>query len=252
MKSSVHLYLAEMPIIEEDSYSWCDDYVREDYDRGVHVLSVFLVLTASTLGTLTPILQDQKKSGNLSLLINCGKHFGTGVILATAFIHMLPGAVQMLTSPCLPKAFHSYYTAFAGITLGVTGDVKFAGLLCALLLHQFFEGFALGARISELDISRLKKLYMSLAFILTTPSGIIIGIALASSYNPNSVVALVVQGTLDSVSAGILIYAAYANLLAIEITGNTSFRKLPGRTKVYYFLSIYVGAAIMASLGRWA
>ncbi|CAG8530170.1 1921_t:CDS:2 [Paraglomus occultum] len=248
-----------MSLIEESSYTWCDDYVRESYDQSVHVLSVFLVLTASTLGTLTPILQGQKKGGNLSLLINCGKYFGTGVILATAFIHMLPGAVQMLTSPCLPKAFHSQYTAFAGlfamlagITLGVTGDVKFAGLLCALLLHQFFEGFALGARISELGISRLKKLYMSLAFILTTPSGIIIGIMLASSYNPNSRAALVVQGTLDSVSAGILIYAAYANLLAAEVTNNTSFRKLPGRTKVYYFLSIYVGVVIMASLGRWA
>jgi hypothetical protein len=37
-----------------------------------------------------------------------GKHVGTGVLLALAFIHLLPPAINSLSSPCLPAIFSKY------------------------------------------------------------------------------------------------------------------------------------------------
>lgn len=42
------------------------------------------------------------------------KIVGTGVILATAFVHMLPEALENFSSPCLTEGWQSY-GAFAGI-----------------------------------------------------------------------------------------------------------------------------------------
>ncbi|KAK1326285.1 Zinc transporter 5 [Acorus calamus] len=57
---------------------------------------------------------------------------------------------------------------------------------------------------------------MSLFFSLTTPVGIAIGIGIASSYKENSPTALIVEGILNSASAGILVYMALVDLLAAD------------------------------------
>ncbi|RWV78086.1 hypothetical protein GW17_00061005 [Ensete ventricosum] len=57
---------------------------------------------------------------------------------------------------------------------------------------------------------------MGLFFSLTTPAGIAIGTGISSVYNENSPTALIVQGLLDSVAAGILIYMALVDLLAAD------------------------------------
>ena len=46
----------------------------------------------------------------------------------------------------------------------------------------------------------------ALLFGVTTPLGIAVGLGVKSTYNPGSVIASIVSGILDSVSAGILIY----------------------------------------------
>ncbi|KAK9467093.1 Zinc/iron permease [Lipomyces arxii] len=42
------------------------------------------------------------------------RHFGTGVLLATAFVHLFPTAFLFLTDPCLPSFWHTEYPAMAG------------------------------------------------------------------------------------------------------------------------------------------
>ena len=42
------------------------------------------------------------------------RHFGTGVLLATAFVHLLPTAYISLTDPCLPPFWNEGYPAMAG------------------------------------------------------------------------------------------------------------------------------------------
>ncbi|EKG22323.1 Zinc/iron permease [Macrophomina phaseolina MS6] len=43
------------------------------------------------------------------------RHFGTGVLIATAFVHLLPTAFTSLTDPCLPKFWNVGYPAMAGL-----------------------------------------------------------------------------------------------------------------------------------------
>ncbi|MBA0786289.1 hypothetical protein Gotri_026727, partial [Gossypium trilobum] len=57
---------------------------------------------------------------------------------------------------------------------------------------------------------------MVLFFALTTPVGIGIGIGISNTYNENSPTALVVEGMLNAASAGILIYMALVDLLAVD------------------------------------
>ncbi|KAI9142560.1 Zinc/iron permease [Paraphysoderma sedebokerense] len=64
------------------------------------------------------------------------KSFGSGVILATAFIHMLYPALEILSSPCLPAFFTEIYPAFA-IVLA----------LFAILLMQLVDIFGTHFRL---------------------------------------------------------------------------------------------------------
>ena len=43
------------------------------------------------------------------------QHFGTGVLIATAFVHLLPTAFLSLTDPCLPPFFNRGYEPLAGL-----------------------------------------------------------------------------------------------------------------------------------------
>ncbi|KAL7269885.1 hypothetical protein RUND412_007428 [Rhizina undulata] len=53
-------------------------------------------------------------TSNLGLLIHhCS--FGTGVLIATAFVHLLPTAFTSLTDPCLPAFWNTSYPAMAGL-----------------------------------------------------------------------------------------------------------------------------------------
>jgi ZIP zinc/iron transport family len=42
------------------------------------------------------------------------RHFGTGVLIATAFVHLLPTAFESLTDPCLPYFWNRGYSAMPG------------------------------------------------------------------------------------------------------------------------------------------
>ena len=146
------------------------------------------------------------------------------------------------------------HSVLIGVALGVTTE-SFIVLLIALSFHQFFEGMALGAQIARVErMSLLSAISMVAFFAVTTPIGIGIGIGIHSqTYNPKSVAALLVNGILDSVSAGILIYVALVNLITAEMGVHaSSFHVLKTRMKVLYFVSLYAGAGAMALIGRWA
>ena len=50
-----------------------------------------------------------------SKIIFICQHFGTGVLIATAFVHLLPTAFLSLTDPCLPAFFNQGYEPLAGL-----------------------------------------------------------------------------------------------------------------------------------------
>jgi zinc transporter 1/2/3 len=355
--------------------SECENVELAEYDMGLHIASVFLIIGVSAIGTLIPVLGKTKffqMDKYLFLVIKC---FGIGVILATSFIHMFIPAAQTLTNPCLPPVFTETYPAFAGvialvsvltiqliqtlavlhfsspravnshdpakhncddnadsshlsakcvengesiakssdkvfrkkenvvelgalktahnihsdnccpvehafsksehshdtittfilefgiaihsvligIALGVTTGDEFVPLLIAICFHQFFEGFALSTTALDAGFKTLlKPILMASFYSFTTPLGIVLGIAIRNTFNPNDTTSLIVQGSLDSIAAGILIYDSLVNLITTNITHGVYFASLPNAKRVWVFVSLWMGAMIMSIIGLWA
>lgn len=80
-------------------------------------------------------------------------------------------------------AFHS---VIIGISLGVLGGAEFKTLLVALCFHQFFEGFDLGTAIVGIEPSSSTIFKTVLAYVTSTPIGVIVGILIRNSYDANS------------------------------------------------------------------
>ncbi|KAH7123523.1 ZIP zinc transporter [Dactylonectria estremocensis] len=90
----------------------------EEYDFPLHVAGIFMVLAASIFGAGFPVAAKKIKSLNAppKVFFAC-KHFGTGVLVATAFVHLLPTAFGSLSNPCLPNLFTTDYPAMPGVIM---------------------------------------------------------------------------------------------------------------------------------------
>ena len=145
-----------------------------------------------------------------------------------------------------------FHSVIIGLTLGVADDATFNTLIVAICFHQLFEGMALGAFVSSTDLSLRSKIVLGLMYPLTTPIGIAIGIGFHQAFNGNSNTLILMQGILNSLSAGILIYSTYCVLVGGEILHNPAFYRYSKNFKVACFLMMYLGAAAMALLAVWA
>ncbi|CAN4083679.1 unnamed protein product [Withania somnifera] len=312
------------------------------------LVAISSILCASALGVILPIVLKNFKSlqeNNYSSLRFLIKAFAAGVILATAFIHILPDAFETLTSPCLNEklwggfpfagfvammsaiftlmmesfaaGYHRraelrkaqpvnigdedhddeeenegthgqgheqehiahgpqillersnssslirhrlisqvlelgilVHSVIIGISLGTTENPKtIKPLIIALSFHQFFEGVGLGGCISQAKYKARTITIMVLFYTLTTPTGIAIGMMISKGYDEQSSAALIVQGFLNSASAGILIYMALVDLLATDFMDpklHTSFK-----LQLIANLSLVMGASCMSLLAKW-
>lgn len=95
--------------------------VRGDaYDLPLHVAALFIILGTSTIACAFPILATRFPRMHIppSFLFFVS-HFGTGVLIATAFVHLLPTAFTSLGDPCLSNFWTKDYPAMPGaIALG--------------------------------------------------------------------------------------------------------------------------------------
>lgn len=63
-----------------------------------------------------PLISSQSRGGRRqSQIIFYCQHFGTGVLIATAFVHLLPTAFMSLNDPCLPFFFSEAYRPLPGL-----------------------------------------------------------------------------------------------------------------------------------------
>ncbi|KAF2792325.1 ZIP zinc/iron transport family [Melanomma pulvis-pyrius CBS 109.77] len=75
-----------------------------DYDGriGLRVSAIFVILIGSTLGAVFPVFAKRHRElGVPDWAFFIAKYFGSGVIIATAFIHLLAPANEALGDPCL-------------------------------------------------------------------------------------------------------------------------------------------------------
>jgi zinc transporter 1/2/3 len=83
-----------------------------------------------------------------------------------------------------------------------------------------------------------KPFMMAIVYCMTTPIGIAIGIGIHSSFNENSPSSILSQAILDSLSAGILLYSAYVELIAMEMNHNPEFLQRSLFSKASCFISM--------------
>ncbi|KAJ2161526.1 hypothetical protein GGF46_001381 [Coemansia sp. RSA 552] len=352
-----------LPGHEKDDSTECMARGVDDWDQGLQVGGVFLILGLSFLGALLPIGCRHLQITGLQRAFAIGKFFGAGVILATAFVHMLGAAIETLSDSCLDDRMGNFdswpaliamlavlamhlmehvlsrriarnldtgsrgsssssasaridtadentpsleeeegasdqekpqktaagqlgghihsavfgsndsvderrrqlstyvlelgialHSVIIGMTLAVTGGGEFKTLLAAISFHQFFEGLALGTRISVLRFRRhplLMCLLNASIFALTTPLGQVIGIGIRQTFAPRDPQSLLIMGVLDSLSAGILMYSAIVNIL-VEEFASREFVQLRRPLRIACFAALYLGCAAMAIIGRWA
>ncbi|CAH9097678.1 unnamed protein product [Cuscuta europaea] len=143
------------------------------------------------------------------------------------------------------------HSVIIGISLGASVTVDtIKPLVVALTFHQLFEGMGLGGCIAEAQYAPRPTLLMAIFFCLTTPIGIAIGFGISRIYNENSPMALVVEGLLNSVSAGILIYMALVDLIAADFMSDRLQRNL--KLQIGANTSLLLGAGLMSLLAIWA
>ncbi|ORX62373.1 Zinc/iron permease [Hesseltinella vesiculosa] len=93
--------------------------VNQHYNMNLRIGAIFITAGTSAFGVLLPVFlhRIQPNYSDRSIrhwILMLGKFFGSGVILATAFIHMLPEAMERFHSPCLSEGWHEYH-GFGGV-----------------------------------------------------------------------------------------------------------------------------------------
>lgn len=106
---------------------------------GARISSVFVVLVASSFGALFPILSSRYSFIKMPWwCFFIAKFFGSGVIVATAFIHLLEPASDALGNECLGHAWGVYPYAY-GICLVVLFIIFFMELVAFRYVDKKLE-----------------------------------------------------------------------------------------------------------------
>jgi solute carrier family 39 (zinc transporter), member 1/2/3 len=355
----------------------CDTGNEYDGRMGLRIAALFIIWVTSSFGAVFPVFAKRHEGVKMPdwVFFVC-KFFGSGVIIATAFIHLLGPAEEALTNPCLtgpiteyswvegiilmtifvlffvelmvmrygnfggghdhdhahghshpnqnivldnttsykdditdstaptpepatrqnrqsmhapgedhlgharehtdiedansPLSFEDYkaqmtaifilefgiifHSVFIGLTLAVAGE-EFTTLFIVLIFHQTFEGLGLGSRLALTPWPKDRRwtpYILALAYGLSTPIAIGIGLGVRKSYPPGSQTTLIVNGVFDSISAGILIYTGLVELMAHEFMFSNAMKRASIRVVLLALFLMALGAALMALLGKWA
>jgi solute carrier family 39 (zinc transporter), member 1/2/3 len=108
------------------------------YNTPLHVFALALILFLSTAACSFPIVV--KRFPGLPVphhFLFLSRHFGTGVLIATAFVHLLPTAFVSLTDPCLPSFWNQGYPAMAGF-------IAMVSVLVVVAIEMFFASRGAG------------------------------------------------------------------------------------------------------------
>lgn len=181
-----------------------------------------------------------------------------------------------------------------GLTLVVSGDSFFLTLFVVILFHQVFEGLALGTRIAtigtcddqhpgtpvmaaddankssqpgetsstssasvQMGLPMSRKLLLASMFAFVTPIGMAIGIGVLDQFNGNDPSTIVAIGTLDALSAGILVWVGVVEMWAGDwMTGihghKAELADADWITVTLGGTGLVAGLILMSVLGKWA
>lgn len=86
----------------------------------------------------------------------------------------------------------------------------------------------------------------------STPIGQAIGLATHTLYSPNSAFGLILVGTMNAISSGLLVYASLVELVAVDFISDESWEVLRGGKRVAACFIVFAGALCMGLVGAWA
>lgn len=105
----------------------------DEYDLPLHVAGLFIILSVSTLACAFPILAVWFPRLRIPpAFLFFVTHFGTGVLIATAFVHLLPTAFTSLNDPCLSGFWTNDYPA-------MPGAISLAGIFLVTVIEMVFS-----------------------------------------------------------------------------------------------------------------
>lgn len=113
-----HLETPEAP--SHEPTLTCELKSQDNGRTGLRIASIFIVFAAALLGALLPVLLRRSASAYVpGQLFFAFKFIGTGVIIGTAWMHLLSPAIEILGDPCLQPRFgrFDWGCAIAGMTL---------------------------------------------------------------------------------------------------------------------------------------
>lgn len=123
-----------MPIYRRASTCPGDlDTSENHYNTPLQVGAVFIILFVSGLACSFPTLAKHFPGLRLSpRFFFAVRHFGTGVLIATAFVHLLPTAFISLGDPCLSGFWTDDYPA-------MPGAISLAGIFLVVIIEMVFH-----------------------------------------------------------------------------------------------------------------
>ena len=175
---------------------------------------------------------------------------------------------QTLLGALLAEFGFTTHSVFIGLAVGVVGDEDLRALLVALCFHQFFEGVALGARLTEAGFSTTADAAFAIVFGVSAPLGIGVGVGLASGGGLSTAggTFLLLQGCFDGICAGILLHIGFCLLLrdfprdvqrhcaagagAAGKAGEGK-RAFPAVRRAAMYAALWGGAGFMAVVGKY-
>ncbi len=101
-------------------------------------------------------------------------------------------------------------------------------------------------------VSTLQKALLALAFAIVTPLGMAIGIGVLQHFNGNDPATIVAIGTLDALSAGILVWVGVVEMWAHDWMLGGEMTRAGGWRTGLGMGALVVGMAVMSLLGKWA
>ena len=118
----------------------CRGIVPDNDDHmGTRIGALFVILVTSALFTIFPIITKRVTFFQIpGPIYDFAKYFGSGVIIATAFVHLLEPATDELGQECLIESFQKYPMAYA-----------FALISMMLMFVSEFFAYRFGSQILE-------------------------------------------------------------------------------------------------------
>jgi solute carrier family 39 (zinc transporter), member 1/2/3 len=138
-----------------------------------------------------------------------------------------------------------------GITFGFSRNPELQVFIAPMILYNFFEGFALITTIQEAQFeNRRLQWIVAFAYTLFSMVGTILGLLANSGSSFNSQYALMAQGVMNSLSAGLLTYDVFIYLICPSL----SYHALKGHTfpiKITQYMSVWAGFILICVVGGW-